>query len=231
MREKDLNIALRKLKLRKALNSIRGKKFKNARINYEHKLIFIHIPKTAGNSITKNLKSLGDKDAYNSPKISKHAKAFEVKELLGKKVWDDYFSFTFVRNPWDLMVSSYHWWLQKAPGIKYHRKQAEEVKSLGSFDAFLGSDFGKYMINERYGDMSDWYSGTENNIIIDHIGKVETINDDWKKICYLNDLEYEPIPHINASKRKNYREYYNDQTRIIVENRFKRTIEKFGYEF
>jgi Sulfotransferase family len=79
------------------------------------KYAFIHIPKCAGSSIHR---ALGNLHAQRSlpvgkPRYHKHAKATKVREVLGP-AWDECFKFAFIRNPWDLMVSSYHWWLTYA---------------------------------------------------------------------------------------------------------------------
>ncbi len=227
-RKYNRSAAYGKLYLKTALG-YRARKFGNPRINHKCKLIFAHIPKTAGNSVTKALNKLPKEGKPMSPNISKHAKAFEIKYMLGEKTWNEYFSFAFLRNPWDLMVSSYHWWKQKAPNIIYHRRKARKVTRM-DFGEFVRSKFGKYMINERCGELFDWIS-ENGEIIVDYVGKVETLNYDWKKICKKNSLDCVEIPHINKSERKPYREYYDEETKRLVAERFHKTIELFGYEF
>ena len=207
--------------------------YSNDRINHEQKMIFVHIPKTAGNSITAALNKTNQierEERQLSPKIAKHAKAFEIKSLLGKNLWNDYFTFSFVRNPWDLMVSSYNWWRQKAEQrTKRFKKDARKISRM-DFGQFIHSKYGRYMINERYGNYYDWLC-EHGQIIVDYIGKVENIDQDWDKICRKNDLEYIKMPHINKSVRTSYRDYYNTKTQKIVTDRFKWGIEKFGYSF
>ncbi|HMA63194.1 MAG TPA: sulfotransferase family 2 domain-containing protein [bacterium] len=207
--------------------------YRNGRIRHEQNIIFVHIPKTAGNSITRALSEadpIDNEKRKHSPKIAKHAKAFEIKYLLGKKIWNSYFTFSFVRNPWDLMVSSYNWWKQKgAKRVKRYRKVARKIENM-EFNDFMRSKYGRYMINERYGNYYDWLS-ENGEIIVDFIGKVESIDKDWQKICEINNLEHIEMPHINKSKRTDYRKYYNSETREIVGRRFHKSIEKFDYSF
>lgn len=205
--------------------------YDNPRIRHDLRCIFVHIPKTAGNSITAALNSVPGKAEELSPKIAKHAKAFEIRALLGATVWDEYFTFSFVRNPWDLMVSSYHWWLQKAPSIPYHRRHAERVRRLGSFDAFLASPYGSSRINERRGNLFDWLSDGNGSLLVDYVGRVETIAEDWERIRERIDAPLPPLPHVNKSIRADYRDYYTPHTRDLIAKRFRRSIEAFGYEF
>ena len=221
-----------RVKLRaKILAGYRKRRFyNNSRIFHDHKCVFIHIPKTAGNSITRALSSLPETGTALSPRISKHAKAWEVKALLGKEIWNDYFTFSFVRNPWDLMVSSYHWWQQKAAKYPYHKRKARKVRAMDNFDRFIRSRFGSYMINERYGCEFDWIA-ENGSVIVDYVGKVETIERDWQRICERLGIESIPLPFINRSKRKDYREYYTPETQRMIEQRFRKTIDQFGYTF
>ncbi len=165
-----------------------------------------------------------------SPKIGKHAKAFEVKFLLGEDLWEDYFSFAFVRNPFDLMVSSYHWWLQKAPHLKHHQANAKKVAAMGDFDRFMCSRFGRHMINERYGTLYDWLAEGE-RCIVDYVGKMETLQADFQEICRLNHLPEVSLPHENRTQRTHYQSYYTPATRQIVENRFAKTLDRYDYAF
>ncbi|MFO8053169.1 MAG: sulfotransferase family 2 domain-containing protein [Candidatus Omnitrophota bacterium] len=72
-------------------------------ISHTYKFIFLHIPKTAGSSVAATLKrNLNKNDLLLCP----HTKAVRLK-LTAKDKWKDYFKFTFVRNPWDRMVSAY----------------------------------------------------------------------------------------------------------------------------
>ena len=54
---------------------------------------------------------------------------------------------------------------------------------------------------------------------------------DFKYICDSIGIEMPPIPKINTSKHKKYREYYNEHTKNLVADCFKKDIELFNYEF
>ena len=64
-------------------------------------LIFIHIPRTGGTSIEKSFGlTLGNEE--------KHLSAAELREKAGPEKWAQSFVFSFVRNPWDRIISLYH---------------------------------------------------------------------------------------------------------------------------
>ena len=70
-------------------------------IDHKNRFIFIHIPRTGGSSIER---ALGHRDWWSIHPPSKHLTTHIAKKIYAK-YWKDYFKFTFVRNPWDRMVS------------------------------------------------------------------------------------------------------------------------------
>ena len=206
-------------------------------IRHDHEFIFVHIPKTAGTSIHTALGDLPRKPfegRRRSQKIHKHTRAAEIRRVVGDDVWSRYFVFAFVRNPWDLMASSYRWWLEKAdrfPELAEHRQAIGEMEG---FSAFLKSHYGREWINEFQGNMLDWLEGEgrdEGRIIVDFVGRVETIDADWRTICERGNLPFRPLPHENITQRGSYRDLYDDEARALVAERFAREIARFGYEF
>ena len=65
----------------------------------QHKCIFIHITKTAGTSVAKSL--------FNY--LPYHYTAIDYRVIYGRKTFDEYFKFAFVRNPWDRLYSAYRY--------------------------------------------------------------------------------------------------------------------------
>jgi len=116
-------------------------------ISHKYKFIFIKPTKVAGTSIEVALaKHCGNKDIVtpvtkyspdsDSEKYSHPAKNYtgfynhispeEIKGKVGEEIYDNYFKFTIVRNPWDLAVSRY-WWEEKKKKIKIRKRK--KIKS------------------------------------------------------------------------------------------------------
>jgi len=98
------------------------------------KICVHHIPKCAGSSIHRALGVLHTQRSLpvGKPKYHKHAKAATVREVLGP-AWNECFKFAFIRNPWDLMLSSYHWWLTYAEIFPALHKDVARIREMGSF--------------------------------------------------------------------------------------------------
>jgi|688.fasta_scaffold200496_1 hypothetical protein len=217
--------------------------------NKQDRLIMIHVPKTAGTSQIKALRRNKYREDRLLPKYSLqnfrrklqgirfpasvHGTAKQHKEVIGERAWEDTFSFAFVRNPWDLMVSNYFWWLQIASNSKHDRlsKQAEEISCLGGFEEFLNSVYGSEMIVDHYGSMADWIVDDNDQIIVKFVGKFENLENDWHHIGKIINLRDTKLFHHNNSKHHSYQDYYNPQTKKLIENRFEWIIEQFEYKF
>ena len=77
----------------------------------------------------------------------------------------------------------------------------------------------------------DWLIDPHGNILMDYIGKLETLSDDWKIISKRLSITAE-LPHKNRNSDKmHYSEYYNEKTKEIIRKKFTIDIEHFEYEF
>ncbi|NNC23539.1 sulfotransferase family 2 domain-containing protein [Salinisphaera sp. USBA-960] len=200
--------------------------------------VFVHIPKTAGTT-THSLLSEAEHASAKSrlpdagtKTPNKHATALDWQRALGEEAWQSLFSFCFVRNPWDLMVSSYLWWCQHATKFKSRRRAALQIRKK-SFDHFIHSDYGRFYLNEIHGpSLSAWYSDGARDLV-DYIGRFETYESDMRHILDRLGVEHGklPIKQENSTARSAYRDYYSQSGRDIVANRFADIIKRFDYKF
>lgn len=88
--------------------------------------IFIHIPKNAGESIERTLDMYGGNPletfwgVLENRSVLQHLTAVQVRERLLSDVWDQYFKFAVVRNPWSRAVSEYKWYLRYGTVIPFY---------------------------------------------------------------------------------------------------------------
>jgi len=197
-------------------------------VSEKNKFIFIHIQKTAGNSITEFLKNnIPDL----KPILNKHDFAIQGKHKLGDQ-WDDYFKFAFVRNPWDRLVSWYSMIKDKNQKNKFGKYVTENSSNFEEFiknctdiiqdnDGIKSAEFNQldYLIDEN------------GNIIVDFIGRFENLEEDFNKIIKKLNMPELKLPILNSSKHEDYKKYYNEETKKIIEKRFKKDIDFFKYKF
>ena len=203
-------------------------------ISTTKKFIFFHNYKVAGTSIRKALKLYESKPFYIFSRLiqkmglqnkgvfkifNSHVSASTAKEFLPKSVYDNYFKFGFVRNPWSWQVSLYTYMLKNN---KHY--QHEIIKSLGSFKEYL-----LWRIQNELRLQKDFFYDSDNNAIVDFIGKHENINDDFKIICEKFDVYGIELPVLNKSSKFEWSKYYDLESFEMVKSAYREDIDCFDY--
>jgi hypothetical protein len=215
-------------------------------ISYSHKFIFFHVAKVAGLSIREVLgefaqepetfkirrppKQLGVRlnplyEMWESVVI--HARARDAKKELPEDVYNNFYKFAFVRNPWDWQVSMYHFLLKETTNIRY-----ELIKSMNSFEEYLewvirtDNPYPKRATKLQ----NEMITDDNGNLVVDFVGRYETLAQDFGYVCQILKLPIS-LPHLNQSTHRDYRSYYNVRTKKMVAEYYQADIELFGYTF
>jgi chondroitin 4-sulfotransferase 11 len=204
-------------------------------VSDSRKLVFIHIQKTGGSTVSRLLKE-------NVPDIysvgARHDFAIHGK----KKVegWDDYFKFAFVRNPWDRLVSWYSMvMMAQETGNRQRNTLWRYVReNSSSFEEFIYNCTDEVEVADgvyysfAYNQL-DYVTDKDGNLLIDFIGRLENFENDVREVSERAGikLELESIPHKNRAFHRHYSTYYTPETEMIVKERFRKDIEYFGYRF
>lgn len=178
--------------------------------------IFVHINKTGGSSIER---------ALGAP--FQHLTALELRDDLGERRWDDRFSFGFVRNPWDRVVSHYHYRVKtNQTGLGERTVPFEEwvIRAYGERDPAYYDRPQMFMPQYR------WLGDQEGRQLVDFVGRFERLHEDFAEVCRRIGVEAS-LPHLKKSVRRDFRELYSAETRDLIARRFEGDIERYGYEF
>jgi hypothetical protein len=199
-------------------------------ISLQKGFVFVHIPKTAGNSIQSVLRDYSEDElialrkeqdgierfGLQNPKykIKKHSTLRGYREALSDEQFRNLYKFTCVRNPWDRMVS-YYFTPTQNPETWSREKFRGIISNATSVADYLRLDEGE----------EDPFAN------VDYIMRFENLADDFRTLC--NQLEISPatLPQYNRSTREYYSKYYDDELREFVRIRFAAEIERFGYTF
>lgn len=122
-----------------------------------------------------------------------------------------------VRNPFDLFVSWYFNWHFRSDGTR---------KTAGTFEEWIASGFKCGYVLEY----DPYFYGLE---YANRVLRFETLKEDLYNLmdeCWLEHDELEPIG-VTPNRRSDYRIYYTEETRDIVQKRFAKDLELTGYEF
>lgn len=201
-------------------------------ISHRKRFIFIHINKVAGTSVKDALRPYADfiYRKYTLQRllyvlglaapVGEHSTAMEIRERFGSELFDDYFKFAFVRNPWDWQVSQYHYILNR-PFHPQHRI----IKRLNGFAEYLA-----WHIEHDKMSQKRFVTDDQGNLAVDYLGRFETLDTDFRAICERIGIACR-LPHKNSSAHRDYRQYYDDATAALVAEHFREDIEYFGYGF
>lgn len=234
-------------------------------VSNKHKCIFIHIPKVAGQSIELfflNLNKLDwstreelllkpNSNPKKGPPRLAHLKSNEYLDLkhVSHKDYNNFYKFSFVRNPWDRLVSLYKF---------------SKINQSISFQRFVKKILPKLIKNEKwfYGKQYDFIYH-KNKLNVDFVGKFENLHQDFSTVCDKLNIKFNELPHKNKSiedngldrikhqlkflaakptellhfqpdliKSRDYREYYtSDELVDLVYKMYKEDVETFNYKF
>jgi len=179
------------------------------KVDNELKYIYYLVPKCA----TRTFFSIFNYPKGGFKKISVHH--------------SDYFSWGFVRNPFDRAVSVY---------LNKLLKEGTNVSSsLGKLGVGSFKDFVLCLRNlDLTCNKTDRHIREQHSFLpegMDFIGRLENIQEDFNTVCDKIGIPRQELPQKNKTNHKHYAEYYDDEMREIVTEKYAKDIEYFGYEF
>lgn len=144
-----------------------------------------------------------------------HMPAIEIRDKIGNSIWNKYFKFCVIRNPFDKLVSGFFFKKGKMEG----KDLIETFRSWIKNGGFI-NDRDKYLVN-------GW-------ICVDYFIKFENLKNDIEHVCNLLNIPFEPerLPKLKAGIRDRtipLRDFYDEETIQIVYARYKFELEYFNY--
>jgi hypothetical protein len=228
---RELRAATFRLGIPRTISRIRSAGQKNA--------VFIWIPKTAGSSLWMFLTQ------FHCPKLRS---PFEVKYGFCQRGWVTFghqsyqelvhhgyvsqaydasaFTFSFVRNPYARAVSLF-----------FYFKEMEWIHPNLSFKTFLYilkdrtiSAIGLYHIKDfsQCNPQVEWLLDEHGRIFVDFVGRVEHLPQDFSALAKRLGITGE-LPHLNRTAHDHYLDYYDEESRNIVQELYGRDFDLLGY--
>ena len=160
------------------------------------------------------LMAIGRSRADAGVKFFNHMRGEQVKRMVPAAVWRDYVKISIERNPWDREVSHY-FWRNRDPNTR--------------------PSFRDYVLNDDRKKINNWSIYTiDNKIVADVMLHTETLSEDYGKLSARLGVDLPALPSAKSNYRRDhrpYRELYDAETRAVIEKRYAREIEAFGYDF
>ncbi|EGK8097832.1 sulfotransferase family protein [Campylobacter lari] len=195
----------------------------NKRFSKKYNCIFIHVPKAAGTSIEKAI--------YETDKwLSGHTKAKDYNQVEFQKI----FSFGFVRNPHDRLVSAF-FYLKKGGGNKEDSQWAQKhLNQYNSFEQFVLALNEVKIRNEifkwiHFAPQYHFLCDKNGDILVNFIGKTENIHNDFQTVLTRLNIK-RTLTTSNSSNHCHYLSYYNKTTYQIIYKLYQYDFELFNYK-
>lgn len=189
----------------------------------EHRCIFVHIPKSAGVSINRELfGNLG----------GAHRSVRTYKRVFGPLKFKRYFKFTFVRNPYSRLLSAYRF-LKKGGFCEKDRLWAmQNLAPFGSFQDFVEGWLTEKSIMEYNHFMPQFVFVCDRSFEpeVDFIGRFETIDEDFSKVCKTLNISRTLKQHNRGpAKEAHWSDFYTEDMLDKVYNIYRKDFELFSY--
>lgn len=150
-----------------------------------------------------------------------HMRAAAARRLLGETVWNSYFKFAFERNPWDRVLSHYHWHYRRLWRRVLQPMDLARFVAAGSPERLHRNGWGIYTIDDalavdtvyRYEDIPGALADLERRLGLDRLIS---------------------LPRAKGYTRRDargYRDVMDETTRDRVAAVFRREIAAFGYRY
>lgn len=189
-----------------------------------HRCIFVHVPKTGGQSVSTSLFGTC---------TGGHRTVTEYMQIFGEPTFNNYFKFSFVRNPWDRLVSTYHFCRQAHLKMNLQRWAAEHLSQYEDFESFVRGFVNPEAIygHHIFVPQHEFVCKEAGTLAVDFLGRYENLAQDFAHVRHTLGDPGTDLSHLNATKRRDYSRYYTKETQAMVARAYRKDIELFGYQF
>lgn len=208
-------------------------------ISISKRFVFIHVPKTGGNSLFQALREYSNEriitpgphqdgierfgtknDSY--PEIVKHSSLSEHHRALPPEVFRSLYKFAILRNPWERMIS---WFFSPHRQLPQENRRAGHGGGEWDREHFLRF-LGRRETTRHYTCLALAPTLAHD---LDFLMRFEQLDEHFATVCRQLDIPARPLPRYNRSTREHYAHYYDDELEALVGEMFHEEIAFGGY--
>ncbi len=209
----------------------------------DKRFIFIHVPKAAGTSIHGALSqhdiffSVAKNDVVTRTRrageaglppmflqLGEHASARQLITVMGRETYDGFFSFAFVRNPWDVAVSWFHYRLIN-PDVAGHA----EAEAAGTFPVYVRKVLAKEEGARWVGLQKPFVADADGKLAVSMVGRYESLAADFGAVTQRLGVKALALDHFNQSYHAAWPSLYSRETFAAVGRLVAEDAALFGY--
>ena len=148
-----------------------------------------------------------------------HVPARKVRARLPADVWDNYYRFAIVRNPWDRVISQYFWRCRKLP--EDQRPDMDEFLESSDVRSLMRKGFQLYSIGGQ----------SQAHRLIRYENLAEELDEVRRHLGLPEALELPKAKGGHRTDRRHYREVLNEKQRDRIAELFRDELKITGYTF
>jgi len=205
-------------------------------VSHKHRFIFFAVPKTATHTIRQALRAhmgpddweqqmLFGKQSLPIPELARiqhgHISVRQIRPHLEAGIWDTYFKFGFVRNPYDRFVSTCFFLYRDNPG--FARSATQSMKDALTRPRFRE----RVLVTPQVLQLT----GEDGSVQLDYVGHYENLQHSYDEICSRLKLPTTTLSRNNASRHGQSVDYYDDELRQLVKDLYAQDLQIFDYDF
>jgi hypothetical protein len=205
-------------------------------ISHKHKFIFFAVPKTATHTIREALRQHTGPDDWEQqvlfgeqflpiPQLARlrhgHISAQEIRPHLEAGIWESYFKFAFVRNPFDRFVSCCFFLNRANPNfevaaVTFMKERLQRTRFQQ-----------RILVQPQYRQLCT----ADGAVALDYVGRYENLQQSYDTICERIGIPKTELSKKNSSEHSRYAKYYDDDLRQQVADFYKEDLRLFSYDF
>ena len=199
-------------------------------VSFSRRFVFVAIPKTAGHAVRTRLRehlaptdweqcALFERKAFPQQALAAirhgHLTCSEVKPYLLPGMWEQFFKFAFVRDPFDRFIS--------AAWFHYQDTGRMRDDPMGTMKAMLEAR-SHFLVRPQHEFICDG----DGRLLVDQVGRYETLQADFDAVCNRIGAGGAPLPAVNVTRRPGETELDDELVQMLRET-YARDFELFGY--
>lgn len=165
------------------------------------------------------------KQSLPIPDIAKiehgHISVKQIRPHLDEEIWDSYFKFGFVRNPFDRFVSTCFFLNRENPGF------AADAATFMNNALDRPKFRQRILVQPQHLQLSD----DAGHIALDLVGRYENLQSSYDEICERTGIPTASLPRKNVSRHAGFTSYYDDGLRARVAEFYEQDLQQFDYDF
>lgn len=213
-------------------------------ISHEHKCIFIHISKCAGSSVETAFGiDITDNTAKNNANLFgwneeykfflQHATPQQLLDynFIDRNIWNSYYKFIIVRNPWDRAFSDYTW-ISKEQKIR--DSFFNFIYKKGDFSKVLNQKNGNFFRGDHLNSQISYFFLDGQEIIFDQVIRFENLEKELPalaKVVGLNPSVFSRKVNVLRKKIDHYSKFYNDKRKKLIKKKYSLDTDFLNYHF